>query len=56
MNSPLQAAEEFKIVINNEKKVKQDTYLVPFALLEIAILYINAGDVGQAKVILEHTK
>ncbi|KAB7498064.1 Tetratricopeptide repeat protein 39B [Armadillidium nasatum] len=56
MKSPLQAAEEFKFIISNEKKIKEDTYLVPFSLLEVALLHLNAGDLEQAKIILEHTK
>lgn len=56
MKSPLQAAEEFKFIVSNEKKIKEDTYLVPFALLEVALLHLNSGDLDQAKIILEHTK
>ncbi|XP_066944412.1 tetratricopeptide repeat protein 39B-like isoform X1 [Macrobrachium rosenbergii] len=56
MNSPLQAEECFKFVVNNEKKIKEDNYLVPNALLEIGLLLLRANDLDQAKIILEHTK
>ncbi|XP_068206008.1 tetratricopeptide repeat protein 39B-like isoform X5 [Palaemon carinicauda] len=56
MNSPLQAEECFKFVVNNEKKIKEDNYLVPNALLEIGLLLVRANDLDQAKIILEHTK
>ena len=56
MSSPLQAAECFKIIISNDKKIKDDTYLVPYALLEIGLLHMKSGDLEQAKIILEHAK
>ena len=56
MNSPLQAAEDFQFILTNEKKIKEDNYLVPYTLLEISRLHIEAGELEQAKLILEHTK
>lgn len=56
MNSPLQAEECFKFIVNNEKKIKEDNYLVPNALLEIGLLLVRANDLEQARIILEHTK
>ena len=56
MNSPLQAAECFKMIISNDKKLKDDTYLVPYALLEIGLLHLHSNDLDQAKLILEHAK
>lgn len=56
MNSPLQAEECFKLVVNNEKKIKEDTYLVPNALLELGLLLLKAGDLDQSRTILEHAK
>ncbi|XP_071532813.1 tetratricopeptide repeat protein 39B-like isoform X3 [Panulirus ornatus] len=56
MNSPLQAEECFKFIVNNEKKIKEDTYLVPNALLELGLLLLRANDLDQARIILEHAK
>ncbi|KAK4328683.1 hypothetical protein Pmani_000930 [Petrolisthes manimaculis] len=56
MNSPLQAEECFKLVVNNEKKIKEDNYLVPNALLELGLLLLKAGDLDQSRTILEHAK
>lgn len=58
MNVPLQAAECFTHVINNEKKLKEDKYLVPSALFEVGLLHVygEKGDLDQAKTILEYAK
>ncbi|CAL4075397.1 unnamed protein product, partial [Meganyctiphanes norvegica] len=56
MKSPLQAEECFKFIVNNEKKIKEDTYLVPCALLELGLMLLHAGELDQAKLLLEHAK
>ncbi|XP_045131634.1 tetratricopeptide repeat protein 39B-like isoform X3 [Portunus trituberculatus] len=56
MNSPLQAEECFKFIVSNEKKIKEDTYLVPNALLELGLLLLRANDLEQSRIILEHAK
>ncbi|XP_076044556.1 tetratricopeptide repeat protein 39B-like [Oratosquilla oratoria] len=56
MDSPLQAQECFKLIVNNERKIKEDTYLVPNALLELALMLLRAGDLEQSKAVLEHAK
>lgn len=56
MNSPLQAEECFKFIVNNEKKIKEDNYLVPNALLELGLLLLRANDLEQSRIILEHAK
>ena len=56
MKSPLLAAEEFRFIIDNEKKIKEDTYLIPYTLLEIALLHFEAKEYDQSKLILDHTK
>ncbi|XP_042217312.1 tetratricopeptide repeat protein 39B-like isoform X3 [Homarus americanus] len=56
MNSPLQAEECFKFIVNNEKKIKEDTYLVPNALLELGLILLRANDLDQSRIILEHAK
>ncbi|KAF2357106.1 Outer membrane protein Iml2/Tetratricopeptide repeat protein 39 [Trinorchestia longiramus] len=58
MKVPLQAAECFTHVISNEKKLKEDKYLVPSALLEVGLLHVygEKGDLDQARTILEYAK
>ena len=58
MKVPLQAAECFTYVISNEKKIKEDKYLVPSSLLEVAILHLYGEncDLNQAKTLLEYAK
>uniref|UniRef100_A0A8C1JS32 Zgc:158403 n=1 Tax=Cyprinus carpio TaxID=7962 RepID=A0A8C1JS32_CYPCA len=55
-----QAAEDcFKqmlCVVNSEKKVKFDHYLVPNALLEMSLLYIDTGKKEQAIHLLQKAK
>uniref|UniRef100_A0A8C1HL15 Zgc:158403 n=2 Tax=Cyprinus carpio TaxID=7962 RepID=A0A8C1HL15_CYPCA len=52
-----QAAEDcFKQVYSSEKKVKFDHYLVPNALLEMSLLYIDTGKKEQAIHLLQKAK
>uniref|UniRef100_T1IHC5 Tetratricopeptide repeat protein 39B n=1 Tax=Strigamia maritima TaxID=126957 RepID=T1IHC5_STRMM len=53
MNSPLQAQECFQTVWKNEKKLKDDIYLAPFALVELAHLFIDKENYVDATQLLE---
>jgi hypothetical protein len=56
MNSPLQAEECFVEVMTYTGKLKADTYLVPYATFEYAILIKDQGQYQTAMTILEHAK
>ncbi|XP_014259009.1 tetratricopeptide repeat protein 39B-like [Cimex lectularius] len=56
MKSPLQAEQCLKTLIGYEKKIKQDLYLVPFALVELAIIYNSIGSLQKAISVLEDVK
>nr|CAD7393263.1 unnamed protein product [Timema cristinae] len=56
LHSPLQAEECLKTVISLEKKLKEDNYLVPYALVELAFIYKEQGNVSKAYQILEEAK
>ncbi|KTF79117.1 hypothetical protein cypCar_00025860 [Cyprinus carpio] len=47
---------EMLCVVNSEKKVKFDHYLVPNALLEMSLLYIDTGKKEQAIHLLQKAK
>ncbi|XP_056609731.1 tetratricopeptide repeat protein 39A isoform X2 [Triplophysa dalaica] len=53
----MQAAEEcFDQVYSSEKKLKFDDYLVPNALLELSLLYVDTGRKDQAIKLLQKAK
>ena len=54
MKSPLQAEECFQIV--SGCKLKKDTYLIPYANYERALLLKEQGSFGEALDLLEKTK
>jgi hypothetical protein len=56
MKSPLQAEESFKFVISHHGKLTRDTYLVPYAMSEMALLLRDQGNLSDAMQILEKTK
>ena len=56
MKSPLQAEECFKLVVSYGGKLKADTYLVPYALFEYAILLREQGNSDLAMEMLESAK
>lgn len=56
MGSPLQAEECLKEVVSLEKKIKEDSFLVPYALVEMALLLLDQGNAPRAAQILEDTK
>uniref|UniRef100_A0A1B6DVT7 Tetratricopeptide repeat protein 39B n=1 Tax=Clastoptera arizonana TaxID=38151 RepID=A0A1B6DVT7_9HEMI len=56
MNSPLQAEECFHAVVSLEKKIKDDHYLVPYSLVQLANIYSSRGDVQRAITMFEDVK
>ncbi|XP_006864567.1 PREDICTED: tetratricopeptide repeat protein 39B [Chrysochloris asiatica] len=53
LQRPLQAELCFNHIIQSEKLLKYDHYLVPFTLFELAFLYKNQGDIDKAIKVLE---
>lgn len=43
-------------VLNLHKEIKEDEYLVPYAIVEIALLYIDEGRIENAIAALEDAK
>ena len=39
-----------------EKKLKEDHYLVPYALLELAMLFLHSNNIEEASNILDKSK
>jgi len=56
MKHPLQAQECLRRVLKLEKSVKQDTYLFPYATVELALLAQDEGDIQLAIGFLEDAK
>lgn len=56
MGKPLQAEQCFKDIISMEKNIKYDTYIVPFSLFELALIYKSRGNFEKAAEILEDAK
>lgn len=56
MKHPLQAEDCLKRVIQYEKQIKEDTYMVPYAVVELAILARDRGDIQSAISLLEEAK
>ncbi|KAK2519801.1 hypothetical protein Q9233_011823 [Columba guinea] len=52
----LEAEGHFNYIYLNEKKIKYDHYLIPNALLELAILYLDQDRRGEAIKLLERAK
>lgn len=53
LQRPLQAELCFNHVVQSEKLLKYDHYLVPFTLFELAFLYKSQGEVDKAVKVLE---
>ncbi|XP_037356380.1 tetratricopeptide repeat protein 39A isoform X7 [Talpa occidentalis] len=51
-----EAEENFKSISANEKKIKYDHYLIPNALLELALLFMEQGRNEEAVKLLETAK
>lgn len=56
MNSPLQALKCLETVVSMFKDLKEDLYLVPYAIVEIALIYVDEGKKEQAILALEDAK
>lgn len=56
MKSPLQSLQCLEGVLSLHKEIKEDEYLVPYAIVEIALLYIDEGRIDNAIAALEDAK
>lgn len=56
MKSPLQAEECFKFVIKQQSQLQRDTYLVPYAQFELALIIKSDGNLSESLELLEKTK
>lgn len=56
MQSPLQAEECLNTVLSLEKKIKDDLYLIPYTLVELALLFWEQGDTAKTSQLLEDAK
>ena len=56
MKSPLQAEECFNLVIGRKSEIKRDTYLVPYAMFEKALLLKGQGNFQGASELMEKAK
>ncbi|KAM3623590.1 uncharacterized protein V6R79_013009 [Siganus canaliculatus] len=46
----------FNHVIGSEKDIQHDTYLVPFTMYELGLLYRQKGDISKAITVIENAK
>nr|CAI5818113.1 unnamed protein product [Callosobruchus analis] len=56
MGSPLQALERLEMVISMQKDLVEDTYLVPYAIVELALVEWQNGNKEKAILALEDAK
>ncbi|KAF4527043.1 hypothetical protein B566_EDAN001591 [Ephemera danica] len=56
MKSPLQSEECLKEVISLESKIKEDVFLIPYAIVELALLLTDQKDYTKASQLLEDAK
>lgn len=56
MGSPLQAQQCLQQVITLEKQIQDDTHLVPYALVELAVIAKNQGENDQAVQLIESAR
>jgi hypothetical protein len=56
MQSPLQAEECLNNVLLLEKKLKEDLYLIPYAMVELALLFREQGNIAKASQLVEDAK
>ncbi|KAJ8986231.1 hypothetical protein NQ317_009937 [Molorchus minor] len=56
MGSPLQALESLETVISMQKEIVEDNYLVPYAIVELAIIEWQRGNKEKAILALEDAK
>ena len=56
MQHPLQSEECLRRVLQLEKSLKEDTYLVPYAIVELGLLAQDQGDTELAVGFFEDAK
>lgn len=56
MGSPLQAQQCLQEVVALEKQIVDDTYIVPYALVELAIIAKNQGENEQSIQLIESAR
>lgn len=56
MQSPLQAEECLNTVLSLEKEIKDDLYLIPYTLVELALLFWDQGNTAKTLQLLEDAK
>lgn len=56
MQSPLQALKCFETVIAMHRDIREDTYVVPYAIVELGLLYNDQGKRDNAIAALEDAK
>jgi len=56
MQSPLQAEECLNTVLSLEKEIKDDLYLIPYTLVELALLFWDQGNTAKTSQLLEDAK
>lgn len=56
MNSPLQALNCLEEILTMKKDIKYDLYIVPYAIVEIALIYIEQKRIESAIAALEDAK
>lgn len=56
MGSPLQALECLETAISLSKEIQQDNYIIPYAIVELALLEWDAGNDDKAILALEDAK
>lgn len=56
MNSPQQAIQCLETVISFEKQIVEDHYLVPYAIVELALVFMSESNLERASEALEDAK
>lgn len=56
MKSPLQALKCFEESIALQKSIKEDFFIIPYAIVEIALLHVDQGKIDLAISCLEDAK
>jgi hypothetical protein len=56
MNANASSEECFKTVISYSGKLRDDTYLIPYAMLEYGLLLMDKGETKAAMVQLDKAK
>ncbi|XP_059491275.1 tetratricopeptide repeat protein 39B-like isoform X2 [Neocloeon triangulifer] len=56
MNKPLLAEEALREAISFESKIKEDNFIVPYAVVELALLLLDQKDREKAAALLEDAK